>query len=91
VAIDTIISSAKPAYQEFIEQPEVHYVINLSKLVAAKPDEWFIERTDDLMEILEETRPEVAEAIKGTPGGVKWLTNNLLRLKKLILTNFAVH
>jgi len=38
-----------------------------------------------LLEILEKTRPEVAEAIKGTPGGVKWLTNSLLRLKRLIL------
>jgi len=85
VVIDTIIFSAKPAYQELIEQPEVHYVINLSKIIAARPDDWFVERTDDLLEILEETRPEVAEAIKGTPGGVKWLTNSLLRLKRLIL------
>jgi len=26
VSIDRIISNAKPAYQELIEQPEVHYV-----------------------------------------------------------------
>jgi len=84
ITLDTLASRHSGAFQEFLSQPEVKVAVAMAGRVANKPDEWFKEKLPTLLEVMEESAPELAEAIKKTKGGRSWLLKSLTGLRDLL-------
>jgi len=72
------------AFTSFLQQPELRVFSTAASPLARVSDEWITDQTDALLEVAEETEPELAETINTTEGGREWLEQSLIGLRRLI-------
>ena len=84
ITLDRLAESHREALDVFLSQPEVKVAVAIAGRAANKPDEWFKEKLPTLLEVMEESAPELTEAIKKTKGGRSWLLKSLTGLRDLL-------
>ena len=84
ITLDRLAESHREALDVFLSQPEVKVAVAIAGRAANKPDEWFKEKLPTILEVMEESAPELAEAIKKTKGGRSWLLKSLTGLRDLL-------
>ena len=82
--LDKILQSNKQQASQLVNLPEFRVVLTAIRPIADKDDKWIKEKTPIQLEVLKEINIDLANTIKNTKGGKKWLSDSMIGLKNVL-------
>ena len=82
--LDQILLSNREQAAQLVDLPEFRVVISAIRSIADKDDKWIKEKSQVLLEVLEEVNGTLANSINKTKGGKKWFSDSLIGLKHVL-------
>jgi len=86
VSLDRIAKDNHEALDEFLSQPEFKVITSVTKPLGNVSDDWIKDKMTVLLEVMEDVRPELANAIITTPGGQTWFYDSLVGLRNILFS-----
>ena len=86
VSLDKIANDNNEALDEFLSQPEFKVITSVTKPLGNVSDDWIKDKMTVLIEVMEDVRPELANAIITTPGGQTWFYDSLVGLRNILFS-----
>lgn len=86
VSLDRIANDNHEALDEFLSQPEFKVITSVTKPLGNVSDDWIKDKMTVLLEVMEDVRPELANAIVTTPGGQTWFYDSLVGLRNILFS-----
>jgi len=86
VSLDKIANDNHEALNEFLSQPEFKVITSVTKPLGNVSDEWIKDKMTVLLEVMEDVRPELANALITTPGGQTWFYDSLVGLRNILFS-----
>lgn len=84
VSLDKIANDNPEALDEFLSQPEFKVITSVTKPLGNVSDDWIKDKMTVLLEVMEDVRPELANALITTPGGQTWFYDSLVGLRNML-------
>jgi len=91
ITLDNILKENMDKTQELMKQPEFRIIYSVVAPISEKPPEWISEKSETIIEVMDEIRPELATIIREHENGHTWFSQSLLGIRNLIFPpNYSI-